>query len=840
MSLPCWLHTFGSNTIEIMGSGTIRPLLPRRINDVLGSKQSVTVFDDTREKTKDNVDVVATINTTFTDSTTSHKSSETTPIPFISVVKTDPYPDQGIDKFLTRNYRIADITWGTASAAKALLSTIEFPSAMTVFPNIVDKLSNFKYFRSGIKVGVRINSTGFLGGAIMVSYTPFYKEANANVVQRGNDIYNAGSGPHFVMSAASGDSLEFVIPWTAPKPFMLVSEMEPSSNFGGMIGIMKIWVLAKLDSVSVATPEPTISVFAQFENPHVAGLEPTGGIASSVKRRKGMVGQSESFKKSSGNTTTGVAEDKSNGVAGLATSFTSVVNAVSSAVSAIKPIVEMGFLSKPNSVQPMQKIYNAADPNFLNLHGLDVGSVLGADATVSLPVVSDARWPGPAVHQINQLAQTPSLLTLFAFDNTATVDEQLSMVVVHPLCCPVNTAGGETVISPTHLAWWSSSFKMWRGSIKYRFAFFCSKFISCRVRISWYPDSSVIGSIVDYSGDVISKVVDINGDTVVDILVPYLSENYWSYTTVPNAGIGQFLPSGVAAAELYNSVLVVNLVSLVQMPDVTSGGAVSCAVWCAAGEDYQLYAYVPMFSTSLESAGARLKKKNKSEKSTSTSKLIGQSATRADFLKPFKGLVDVSMSTESGLVCSEKMDTVNNMCKRYGLLSLIPADGIWYSSTGVLLPQESTLRPEWYNLMIPFLCWAGSVNVKASYAFPINTFTEAGVGETNYRNLGAGLVMPNGAETVYSTSNSASNTFSTFTLPWYQTGSWLETAPSFEVDPSATWNAEVIGMELIAFSSTSIAMGDDLSLGILMSPPTVYVEAAIDKDKKIKKTKVKG
>jgi len=683
---------------------------------------------------------------------------------------------------------------------------MEFPDEFLQFPNIVDKLNQFHLFRTGVKISVRINTTGFVGGSILITPLPCYNQGGSQAFRHSHYLQLASSNS-YVLSAGSGETCEFTVPYAYPNQFFRLKEIGTGIR-GGLCSLYISCLTPLASAVAASVPILTVSVFAELVDTHVSGLQP----GSTLSARQIFDPHSEQKTKSVDGLLGGVPQDTSNGFA----QFTSLVDGFASTADSLsklaKPFMELAAFNKPMSLTVPTQTYNAQDQAYNYGKGLDNCSKLTIDPEAELTMSPNSRWPGPTQHQITKLAQTPSIRDNWFFDGTKFPDDILATYDVHPMAVPTAMLNGINSFFPTHQAYWTSFFKYWRGGTKFRFHFFCSKFVSTRVRISWFPDKTNVINLAPYSGDLFSKVIDIQGDTIVDLTVPYLSEFYWSLAKETGS-------SGPSTYNNYSGIFVngaisVSLVSAVQTPQATGSTRISCVLWQSAAEDYQLADFVGTDQGILNLY---------SDDVDAREKLIfdPHSSIRDDFSKPFPGLVPIHASMEHGLVSIEKSEPIQTYLKRYVQVAYSTSPIIqddWVAQ-GPSLTTDDAAR-----MIIPFIAWAGGLrwkqyiytkppNITASYnGWPLANNTHAPINRALFP--ADGIVC-------------------TTEQPWYDMVAWRETLntqgnlsnPVMVAPYNGLYFVPVVG-PLLTDVHRSVA--DDFGLGMLAAPPPVRVPGELN------------
>ncbi len=606
--------------------------------------------------------------TTFADNVGATIVKEVTDTQTVLYGRTDPYPSDNVASTLTRMYRLPSVTWAATDTIGKLISTISFPDALVAFPFIIDRMKNYQFFRSRVRVTVRINTTKYEYGSIVISWLPYYDPTDTGTpgamrhLTLGQAVQNNG----MILSANIGNTLTFDIPYVSPLTYIPTPAIAAAGS-NGLIGTMFINVLTPLLSVSPNPPTNVeISVFAQFVDPELAGLQPLAVPAMSVSKPVKATPQmsrsktlKEAQKKEQSGSITSAVEEVSTVVSGI----TDVAMGMAGALDKLAPLLGVVGLGKPLSTNPVVRIIEQADTDFACVDGMDnVNSVTmsyGAQASVDKDII-DGSDPRPDVYA---MCRRPNLFAQFSFDHTNNPDDVLFAQRVHPLNVTnmSTTSGLKTLVSLGPLQWFTRMFRFWRGSLKLMFVFNTSSFTTTRVRITHVPGAVISNlTIANYSGDLVSKVVDITGDTTVEVTVPWLQASLfgqtdWEFT-------GSLLPGW------YNGTIMVSLVNPVNASDTTAASTVWCSVFIAAGEDYQLAGFMGPNLPSI-----KVWSYNFAGTAPTADAPVGRIRAKAQmkisaaFEKPFEGLIEGKYVMTKGMICEDPPGSVTSLGRRYGL-----------------------------------------------------------------------------------------------------------------------------------------------------------------------------
>lgn len=526
----------------------------------------------------------------------------------------NPFPISSPTELLQRTFQVATISWTNVYAGQV----IQFPGAFSTIQTLLDVFKKFFWFRASVHIEIKLQSTPYHQGSLMVGWLPCAGSAAPDDLQ----LVSGYDGT--VLSASVQDTCSFDIPYLHPADWISTT-ITPSTN--GDLCSLFITPLNTLltSSPGIAAVVPVL-VFASFKNIEVTGY----------------VSQSRPGPRFAKNTE---AEDKvKNGVDSKAvvSAGSKLLRQIPLVGSIYSPIADAinsfaGDLSKPvNS--------SAICPNTMPYYR-DVNQ--GAGLTDATPL---SLYPNPVLNQaptmfgmetshltISKLSQRPLLYDQVTFNGT-TVNWE---VAVHPLTL------GATVTGRDYLASMSTCHRYWRGSIKYLFHFCMPAFYSCRVRFSL---DFMGGSTPDSYGDLMTRFVDIKGDTWEEVTVPYLHHTTWSDTQVtsfpPFLRLFQ-VTSIVGSSDPATPVMYVN-------------------VFRAGGEDME---FAGLADINTLGEGVQLKHTNALIKDRKAD-FENQTNIGARFQKQFPGInKGETQSREKGLCMVEVSGTVSDCVKRHQALT---------------------------------------------------------------------------------------------------------------------------------------------------------------------------
>lgn len=527
----------------------------------------------------------------------------------------NPFPRQVPSHILKRNYLVAELLW----TGPLVTYNVVFPEVLFAENSIQDALSSFLYFRAGVKIEIRMNSTPYHMGAIIVCWKPCTSDLSPS-------LYTASGLRPITLSASTQQACTFTIPYLSPKTWIRLDSFDTAE-----IATVSLVSLAPLITTSAdVSPDVHIQVYASFVEPEVAGYVPGSTLRMRTKPRDVVEPQSKIIsadgsmhdpvnKEAQNKTRTGTTT-----VPSLGYFIRPILRCIPIIGGFIDPIIDVfkvifGIMDKPTGVPTITPVSMDLTRDMSQASGLDNSQTLSLYPTPAIPFVHELMGGESSAMSFTQLACVPMLHKFYILDLAQT---QFS---IH--CIPEAVDNPEGM--PDFLFVAAECHQWWRGSFRYYFQFFTTAFTSCRVRISlnyinWTSD-------VTTSGDIVSKIVDIKGDTNVSITVPYLSETHWR-----RRNISDTFP-----------VLVTELITPIIGQSVSADSTIYVAVWRSAAPDFQF-----CLPTNVPVAGFDV--------------VEPQCDIRSTFKQSFDPILDgCTSSVEKGFVQCEVSGTINDVLKRY-------------------------------------------------------------------------------------------------------------------------------------------------------------------------------
>lgn len=527
----------------------------------------------------------------------------------------NPYPDQTPTELLNRMFLILTTNW-----VPGFTADLNFPGSLNLQATIQKVLTRFRWFRADVEIEIKINSTPYHQGSLMVGYIPQWVAGAPLPLPTSGfnaQLFLLSGCNGMVMCASSQDGLKFTIPYVHPNDWLDYST--PGILADSRIATVFIRELNTLvaTSAGIAASVP-ILVYARFVNSKVAGF--MSQMSDKPSR--------ESAAKAKG------GFDVKTGVS-VASKLLRKVPVIGEGYGIIADLFNTfaGDLSKPASTQTSTPIISSYQPEDSLAHGNTYADQLTLYPNGKLTQAETFCGITTSHITLNKLAQRPMLIAIQTF--TTAITSQNILAIPQAL---VILPGTGCVISP--IGDWlqnlSYAFRYWRGSIKYSFHFCLPAFYSFRVCISLSQQPAAVVNTCDIP----CKIVDIKGDCWVDFSVPYLYATTWMDT--------QLFPTPL----LNNApTITVQFLTPIVGSSSISPPLVYMNVFRSGGEDTQFSGL----------RGVRLASGQVSTKPTHHSDV----SIEKHFSVPFEGMISgTTQSLEQGFVAVESVHTVSDCLKR--------------------------------------------------------------------------------------------------------------------------------------------------------------------------------
>lgn len=678
--------------------------------------------------------------------------SSTAPTPAAhssAVTPLNPYPRQGVEQILEREYPVATFNWLAADNFGTVYFKYTFPEVGFVPAKISEQLSTFRYFRAGCKVTVRVNGNQFVGGALCAAWIPYHTgEPMSNDLWRENANLLM-NGPNVLISASKAPAVAFELPWCAPNTWYDIQQTQPV----GAIGTVIIFVACKQEWMSAAPPPHlSVTVYARFTDVQVAGNDFNPGPSLAQRIARGPAAAPQNPQKNhptqprpkadkqagwrqrllKGATYRGSATDQSasfeaaqKATSGALTGVDSAVKTVDAVINTVSHFLEFApLLDKPMEVAAVQPVRNVVASDLIHTEGVSQNQAMAAPiapyVSTTNGLVAEAN-PNPSW---SDLVQIPAVLKYFTFLPGAVKGDVIAQWFVSPTgALAINEAGDNKVYLPGPMAYYSGFHRYWHGDIKYLIRLFGPPTQKGTLRVTVLPNTSATTGIADtVAGDVETIVADVVGDTDIMLTVRYLSRNTQLVRNMPFGGLN--VPLTAFAR------VVVQVVSELSSQVSPGTCSVSAIVYVAGGENFVFSSPCELpRGWSVNTSGdpppvIMLDTEHRKQfdwddddeddhnqllvAKEYRGKATNQASVRDMFGKPFPSLSKSSCVGHRGIVDPDRTSGLVELLKRYVIA--IDAFSPPLLFTGQPLPGAD--GASMLDLCLPFKSWSGSINFK--------------------------------------------------------------------------------------------------------------------------------
>jgi len=526
--------------------------------------------------------------------------------------------EESLHDILCREYMTNRFTWATTDAQGTVLACYLYPDQLFSQPTIWAKLQRFRFIKADVKVRLKVTAGPSYGGALLVSWLPFYDPTT--IIGKTNEYYGKmgnlwaqGCNPSVVLDASVDAEHEFTIPCRIPTRFLDIDKYVDSSAklLKGFFGCVVVRVLVPLTAPVSGTQSARVVAHARFQNVEVNGPHGLdraayvglGNLATSVVANGKS--QREQKAKTADGIISGVAERfaaVSHGlkrvpiIGGSADALGYIADIIGQAASAA------GF-DKPFEAKLSQPTHPRSVGDGHLAAGLDSSIFMGAYPANE--VSEDPSLVGLTSNDADIGEIATRLFPVQSFTFTGTSEDANIAIGVTPQYCKADapsatyTNGGGAQLARyynTPLSWAARFFRYWRGSMKYRIAFFTSGGTTAQFAVSWVPLASATDAA---GGDYMRRVVDVNGSTSLDFSIPYCSDMLWKLSGPPL----YLVSSSTFPGYCTNGYLSIRCLN----PPRSAQGdtaSVTMVVWQTCGEDLQFAAFGEEHYTSVSTVFA--------------------------------------------------------------------------------------------------------------------------------------------------------------------------------------------------------------------------------------------
>nr|UNY41992.1 MAG: polyprotein [Picornavirales sp.] len=454
-----------------------------------------------------------------------------------------------ISEFISRPYKVWTSTLNNNN--KGRLAVLFFPNTLFSRTTIWDKVKNYTYFRSGMSFKFIVNATKFHFGKILLRWVPlaYYGSISGvnttmlphdNIISRyplkGIDVIINGSGTY-----------EFSVPFVNVNQAIQLDSVREHTNANYSLGALEIWVQNKIGCVGTEDQSLTCSVFANFDKPELYGPTYKSYVKPDAMNYLNQfddfafanVAVTDEFEFQSGTeaeakSKTKVLSSTLEKISKFASLFSAVpkygvIAGAGSVIAGAGASVARFFgYGMPMSIQAPTDMM-PANWDYQYTSGLRRGGYLSSTPEHALNPAYGYLGSEMEDTSIASIIQREAPIDKILILSDIAEDIIVSQYLINPATSykTANTMS-KNIVYHTPLSFVANMFQYWRGTMRYRFEFVASDFISMRFRVVWAPMQGTFPTTMprDDIPNAISTVITVNGYTNYEVEVPYLNSTY--------------------------------------------------------------------------------------------------------------------------------------------------------------------------------------------------------------------------------------------------------------------------------------------------------------------------
>mgnify|MGYP003571892339 FL=1 len=408
-----------------------------------------------------------------------------------------------MNESLAREFIVGQFAWGT-EAEGVVIGKLDFPGDLFSQDYIADKIDDFRYFRAGVRISIRVTANRYMYGKLLVAYNPIPSlDAYDNATVR-QPMHIASGRPHVLVSASSNDVVTFDVPYISPN-----RALDLLDYVADEIGHFVFYVMNPLTSTNGVNDGARVIVTARF-------LEPEIYLPHDFNVQSKSEGSLKSAMQSIGNDL--IKHVPKRGVVKYAKSvgrtvLRETISGMKSSVASMAVGAIMG-LSKPGTLDlaGVGKINPYSD--IPSGQGISTDIKLAMDPENGISTEPNVGGVSTDEMNLNYIAGTPSLTRITNFVKG-------SAPIAVAVCTPYDTY-------QTYVDILCKNFLFASGSYKFKMYITASVFHAVRL-VFWLSEDS--DPVTNWE-ECYHRIVEVQGDTEVEFSVPYLQKGFTSTTSV--------------------------------------------------------------------------------------------------------------------------------------------------------------------------------------------------------------------------------------------------------------------------------------------------------------------
>lgn len=442
------------------------------------------------------------------------------------------FNEQSIVSFLSKPIKLASGTFNVTDSY-SFLNNYSMPyAAFQSTQGILwrEKLRGIFGIRMDMKFRIVINANRFQQGRYILGYVPLaspLKGVSSLKQLAFNNMHMATlvqrtTVPHVEFDLNTDTVAELEIPFISCRTFYcLASVINSLDEFP--LGYLNLYPYSPLVSPAGSTTAG-YTIYVSFSNVTLFGAaSPQSGIQSKRHRNP----QKEEISNSSNGPISSVSSALSKGFKEFANIpvLSTYANSISWVADRVTGVASIFGWSKPTQGDSLTKmsLYQGANHNVV-----DGDSDARAMSYLSKPGIVAMNGISGTDYDEMDFSYVTRKLAWFETDQWTTSDvegTEIGSISITPDKFVTNSA----ITSFTPVGFVFGFFKLWRGSLRFRFKFVKTEFHSGRLEFAFFPTQAYGAALTQNSQYVHRNIVDIREHSELDIVIPFINDVPYSH-----------------------------------------------------------------------------------------------------------------------------------------------------------------------------------------------------------------------------------------------------------------------------------------------------------------------
>lgn len=457
-----------------------------------------------------------------------------------------------------------------------------FSELIGLWDNGVNRLKGAYGIRAKVVLTLQVSATPFHQGLVVLSAQYGYN-ALPGVYNRTTDSATATNLPHVVLDLSSDTSVQLHLPFLAVGEYCAIRGATQEAKYV-YISLNTLTTVPSIAGMGV----PTYQVYMHFEDIQLFGATPqnvTNVVLTSGRKLNPVLEEFErdSHPFSSALHATGKAIGfLAKGVPSLSTIGGPVAWAIGKAAGVVR---YFGY-GKPAVTDPLMRVVRQTAVGEFNTDVATSCMVVAATASNTTSINTTVGASDVDEMALKYVTSRWAQVCVFDYTTTSTAGTRLYACPINMLAlwfraptslpaanvlAPRASTATSNSIQPSHLMFAASSFKQWRGGLKFRFTFAKTKMHAGRVMVAFNPDfitlqntdtldSATLANIPVYGSAGAdpygySAIFDLKDGNVFEFKVPYVCPAPYANLAATLGGLVMYVVNPLIASSVVSTAI---------------------------------------------------------------------------------------------------------------------------------------------------------------------------------------------------------------------------------------------------------------------------------------------